>query len=49
MSTRLGNTMAAHACIKKDRRTSNKEKEMAIRTITSKRRVKRMVRRMKIR
>jgi hypothetical protein len=48
VSTRLRNTMAAHACIKRDRRTSNKEREREIRTITNNRRIKRRMRRRRI-
>ena len=49
VSTRLRNTMAAHAWIKMDRRTSNNDRERAIRTITNKRRIKRSMRRRRIR
>ena len=41
VSTRLRNTIAANAWIKRDRRTSNKERERTFRTITNKRRIKR--------
>ena len=49
VSTRLRNTMVAHAWIKRDRRTSNKEREREIRTRTKKRRIKRRMRRRRIR
>ena len=45
VSTRLRHTMAAHACIKRDRRTSIKEREREIRTIIHDRRIKRRMRR----
>ena len=48
VSTRLRTTMVANAWIKRDRRTSNKERERKIRTITTKRRIQRM-RRMRTR
>ena len=41
----LKTTMAAHAWIKRDRRTSNKERDREIRTITKNRRIKRRMRR----
>ena len=45
VSTRLRNTMAAHAWIKRGRRTSNNEREREIRAITKKRMMKRRMRR----
>ena len=45
VSTRLGTTMAANAWIKRDRRTSNNDRERAIRTRTKKIRFKRRMRR----
>ena len=49
VSTRLRNTMAAHAWIKRDRRTSNKEREREIRTRTNNIIIKRMMKRRTIR
>ena len=49
MTTRLRNTMAANAWIKRGRKTSNKERETENRTITKKRRIKRRMRRRRIR
>ena len=41
--------MVAHAWVKRDRRTSNKEREGEIRTIAEKIRINRRMRRMRIR
>ena len=47
VGTRLRHTMDANTLIKRDRRTSNKEREMEIRTRTISRRIKRMRRRIR--
>jgi hypothetical protein len=44
VSTRLRNTMVANAWNKRDRRTSNKERERTNRTILNKRMIKRRMR-----
>ena len=49
VSTRLRNTMVAHAQINMDRRTSNKERERKIRRRTNKINIKRRMRRRRIR
>jgi hypothetical protein len=45
VSTRLRNTMAANSWIKRDRRTSNNEREREFRTRTKNSMIKRMRRR----
>ena len=49
VSTRLRNTIVAHAWIKRDRRTSNQEREREVRTRTNKRMIKRRMRRRMLR
>ena len=49
VSTGLRNTMVANAWVRRDSRTSNQERERAIRTRATKRMIKRMMRRRRIR